>query len=340
MTRVIKCLVIALFGIVVACVAYAQFTPAPPDIHINGHTYTAAQWQANPLGTLAAIANDVNAITQLYPTGRFSPRVILLADLAMYVDPNGSDSNNCLVGNPCQTPQHAYNILRDKYDLAGYKVTVNFACGNYAGGLYDTFQLLGQTNITQLEFTGCNAGNPTQTTISGVESGADSVMQASFGGAFYVTNMKIQASVGPNGLGAVRGGRLYFSNTNFGAVPGCHVISNQHGEIKNTGNYAISGGATEHTCSITNSMNSSCPNSSACTITLSNTPAFTYFAIASDGGVLYAPNITFSGTGATGMRYIADGNGVINTFGGGATYFPGNASGCGGTACATGGQYK
>jgi hypothetical protein len=338
--RAIKSLGIALFGIVIACVAYAQFTPAPPDIHINGHTYTAAQWQANPLGTLAAIANDVNAITQLYPTGRFSPRVTLLADLAMYVDTNGSDSNNCLIGFPCQTPQHAYNVLRDKYDLAGYKVTVNLACGTYTGGLFDTFQLLGQTLVTQLEFTGCNAGNPTQTVINGVETGAESVVQASYTGAFYVTNMKIQAAVGPHGLGAVRGGKLNFNNVNFGSVPGCQVWGNQHGEIHNRGNYAISGGAGEHMCSQASSINEACSSGTTCTVTLSNTPAFTYFSYAVDVGLLYAPSMTFSGTGATGMRYYADSNGVIDTFGGGASYFPGNAAGCSGIACTTGGQYK
>jgi hypothetical protein len=40
--------------------------------------------------------------------------------------------------------------------------------------------------------------------------------------------------------------------------------------------------------------------------------------------------------GATGKRYVAELNGVINTFGGGANYFPGNVAG----TTATGGQYN
>ena len=47
-----------------------------------------------------------------------------------------------------------------------------------------------------------------------------------------------------------------------------------------------------------------------------------------------AYSITFSGS-ATGQRYNASQNSVINTYGGGASYFPGNAAG----ATATGGQY-
>lgn len=45
--------------------------------------------------------------------------------------------------------------------------------------------------------------------------------------------------------------------------------------------------------------------------------------------------MTFSGTGATGTRYVAGANAVIYTAGGGASYLPGNAGG----SVETGGQY-
>jgi hypothetical protein len=43
-----------------------------------------------------------------------------------------------------------------------------------------------------------------------------------------------------------------------------------------------------------------------------------------------------TGAGATGQRYNANQNGVINVFGGGINYFPGTVAG----AVATGGQYN
>ena len=70
------------------------------------------------------------------------------------------------------------------------------------------------------------------------------------------------------------------------------------------------------------------------TITLAGTPAFsTCFALVQVCGVLLA-NSTFSGS-ATGTRYTVTLNGVVQTFGGGASYFPGSAAG----TTATGGQY-
>jgi hypothetical protein len=59
--------------------------------------------------------------------------------------------------------------------------------------------------------------------------------------------------------------------------------------------------------------------------------------VAVNGGALQSPVTSgnvFSGA-ATGPRYSANTNGVVNSFGGGATYFPGNAVG----VLATGGQY-
>jgi hypothetical protein len=49
---------------------------------------------------------------------------------------------------------------------------------------------------------------------------------------------------------------------------------------------------------------------------------------------IYVSGATFAGS-ATGPRYVVSLNGVINTFGGGASVFPGNSAG----SIATGGQY-
>ena len=71
------------------------------------------------------------------------------------------------------------------------------------------------------------------------------------------------------------------------------------------------------------------------TVTLTGTPAFTTaYAYATTTAVIIANGCTFTG-GATGKYYDARLNAVINTVGGGATYFPGDAAG----STATGAQY-
>lgn len=71
------------------------------------------------------------------------------------------------------------------------------------------------------------------------------------------------------------------------------------------------------------------------TVTLTGTPAFSQsYVFADDTSLIRATSMTFSGS-ATGKRYDVATNGVINTNGGGATYFPGSVAG----TTATGGQY-
>ncbi len=71
-------------------------------------------------------------------------------------------------------------------------------------------------------------------------------------------------------------------------------------------------------------------------MTLTGTPVFgTAFANTTDlGMVVAAQNATFSGA-ATGQRYAANTNSVINTGGGGPTFLPGSING----AVTNGGVY-
>lgn len=69
-------------------------------------------------------------------------------------------------------------------------------------------------------------------------------------------------------------------------------------------------------------------------MTETGTPAFVNFAASLTGGEVESFGTTWTGS-ATGSRYTATLNGIINTFGAGATYFPGDSAG----STATGGQY-
>jgi len=70
-------------------------------------------------------------------------------------------------------------------------------------------------------------------------------------------------------------------------------------------------------------------------VTVSNGVGFTSaFCTVTNGGTIVVDGASFTGS-ATGQRYAAILNGVINTNGAGANFFPGNVAG----AIATGGQY-
>jgi hypothetical protein len=111
----------------------------------------------------------------------------------------------------------------------------------------------------------------------------------------------------------------------FGAAAAqFHLYATQHAHIAIAGlAYNITGGAAAHL--YVDIMGSILSQSSSPTLT--GTPAFSnQFAHADALGILFATGMTFSGS-ATGTRYLADTSAVINTAGGGANYFPGNAAG-------------
>jgi hypothetical protein len=124
----------------------------------------------------------------------------------------------------------------------------------------------------------------------------------------------------------------------FGSVgTGIHVVSADGGRTGNSFNgsyypYTISGGAAAHAYNTGSGSIFTCAVS---TVTVSGTPAFANtFCLTENNAYSNFFSPTFSGS-ATGKRYDVTSNGVINTFGGGATFLPGNVSG----TTATGGQY-
>jgi hypothetical protein len=83
-------------------------------------------------------------------------------------------------------------------------------------------------------------------------------------------------------------------------------------------------------------MSDAC-GSTGCTIVCQGSPAITTFAQVTQNSMVFAPVITFNScSGVTGTRYSAMLNSTIDTNGGGASYFPGNAAG----TTATNGVYN
>lgn len=121
----------------------------------------------------------------------------------------------------------------------------------------------------------------------------------------------------------------------FGAVNGAHMYVGGSGvNVYCSGTYTINGGGTWHVLCY-NTAGGVINLSAASTITLNSTPNFSgAFVDARYANVVIAGGLAFIG-GATGSRYNVTSNAVIDTAGGGATYFPGSIAG----ASASGGQY-
>lgn len=264
------------------------------------------------------------------PANGLNSRIRLGANLTLYVATTGSDTTNngLSAGSPFATIQHAYDVLKANYDLCGYTATIQVADGTYTAGLSCTGPLMGQAGAAGLILQG-NTGAMSNVIIS---TSVDCIT-LSGGSAMTVQYVKMITSNG-NAINVTSLSTLRIGNVNFGAAYGNHMIVSGSSKIFLIANYTISGGTTTY-AHMQAYGSASIQANGVGTVTITGTPAWGYgFAFAYDGASMYIPGITFSGS-ATGARYIASTNGVINTAGSGASYLPGSVAG----STATGGQY-
>lgn len=271
----------------------------------------------------------LKGVTSSIQTQINGKREVLTGNRTYYVRTDGNDSNNGLAntaGGAFLTLQKAYNVIVSNLDLGGMVVTVQIGDGTYTGGLSITQPWTGGGSVT---YQG-NNGTPANVLIS--TTSADCFYNSAvLPGILTIKDLKVQTTTSGRGIYQNGGGTIYYKNINFGACANEHIATDSTlGLVGCIGNYAISGGATNHLFSGKGSF-ISC---NSVTVTITNTPAFTQFAQASAASNIESTGVTFSG-GATGVRYISQLNAVINTGGGGANYFPGDSAG----STATGGQY-
>lgn len=340
-------LVVAFASLWVVSAAVAQLVINPPvsNVNINGHTYTNSMLQSNPAGWLAGVANDIGQITAAYPQGRFSPRVRLTAALDMYVDAaGGSDSNNCLTGNPCSSVQRPFDILRDGYDLAGNVVTVHLADGSYSPGLKLQTKLLGQHGHDNLILVG-NEAAPANVIIAdtgliptALDSGVGSPIFVAYGGTLSVRGVTLVS--GFRSAWAHVSGDLLLRNIRFGSAGQCHVAASTAALIRFDGDYSIFAGTNGHYCAYNGgtiiAFDPANPQRTV-HVSISNNPVFAVFAISEGLSQVYATSAVTAYTGtASGARYGVATNSIVDTAGSGASFLPGSLPG----ALATGGVYR
>lgn len=256
----------------------------------------------------------------------------LTASRTYYVRTDGSDSNNGLAntsGGAFLTIQKAIDVAA-ALDLSIYDVTIQVGAGTYSSVGNELKSIVGAGKIiivgdetTPSNVTVTQTGSPTNTQGGFYAFGVQ--------GVYSLRGMKLTSATAVGyGINISGGSRVEFQNMNFGSITTYHVRAVDGATLEVTGDYTISGGAVGHVVA-----SSSIVRCQSRTITLSGTPAFSgQFANATAAGYYIASGLTFSGS-ATGPRYSATLNGVVNTAGGGASYFPGDSAG----STATGGQY-
>ena len=253
-------------------------------------------------------------------------RIPLSANITIYVATTGNDSNDGLaVGTPKLTIQSAYDLLANKYDLRGFTATIQIADGTYGAGLNATTPLIGSSGSDGVIITG-NTGTPANVLLSM----AGACINGTGGGVgFKLQGMKF-ISTANIAIVCARAARIRYGNVVFGACSIANLYC-ANGAIEAFSSYSIIGATGQHWYATKGGF---IEPAAGITITITGTPAITFFAYATDAGIISCSGLTFSG-GATGTRYSALTNGVIDTSAGGATYLPGSIAG----STATGGQY-
>jgi len=290
---------------------------------------TASLWP----GSLAYVS-DTAKVAYSDGTVWVSLRERLAADRTYYVRTDGSDTNTGLVdsaGGAFLTWQKAIDTVTDNLDFGGY--TVSIVHGTETGTKTFTGSIL-------LNISGWAGGG--LLIIDGISSANCVLSSSSFtiftSGVFgpsplIIRNFKLTSSGDSCCLHSALGSLNFTDGMNFGSAASWHMQSHNGGSpIYVNGTNVISGGALAHFFS---SAGGVIFHEGTVSTTLTGTPAFgAAFAFATSGALIQSIAQTFVNA-ATGPRYRAELNAVINTSGSGVNYFPGNVAG----TTATGGQY-
>jgi hypothetical protein len=252
-------------------------------------------------------------------------RIKLVQNQTFYVKNDGSNTTGSgLIGNNWKTLQYAYDTICKYYDLNGYTVTIELLDANYTEGALNAAAIPHAPSGSCIVIKGQSGG----TTMSY----ASACINAAFGVNLLIQNISFASSAGAGALTS-SGKVVVSSGCTFAASSVPHIYALNGGLIQIVSGYTVSGGTNVHW--IASAGGSIVANS--ITVTTSGTPAFsTAFAYAYDIGLIECIGNTYSGTGATGSRYNAYLNAVINTGTANVNTLPGNAAG----ATSLGGQYN
>jgi hypothetical protein len=262
----------------------------------------------------------------------YTPREVLTANRTYYVRADGNNSNTGLAntsGGAFLTIQKAIDTVAT-LDTNGKNVTIQAAAGTYTAALILPYVI--GAKLGSLQIIG-DTTTPSNCLISCTSVFA-AIQSAGCGNGWYVRGFKIQTTT--TGYCVYVGDQLStisLGENEYGAVPSgySHIASRYGGRVQILTGYTISGGANNHL--LTNEAGILTLGGTF-TVTLTGTPAFSSAFVGASGlSVIEFGSTTWNGS-ATGSRYNASQNSIINTFGQSASWLPGSTAGS-----STGGIY-
>jgi hypothetical protein len=259
----------------------------------------------------------------------------LSADRNLYVATTGSNSNTGLAASAAfLTIQHAIDVAAG-LDLNGHRININVADGTYAEELLLPAGIVGgpgydfATDLNSINLVG-NTTTPANVIIGNqaAVTGLATVTVLGFG--WSIAGFRLLLENNGIGISATSGSLLYVgrlqlvshSGMQFGCLSffGSAIAFNSTLDVfgNNWGALFFNDGGTV----------------SGSAIAINNTPAWgiALISMSTMARGVFSGGCTGS---ATGKRYDVITNSVLNTGGGGASYFPGDVAG----TAATGGQY-
>ncbi len=274
---------------------------------------------------------------------RHTWREFLETNRTYYVRTDGDDGNTGLANNASgawATLTHAWKTICSTLDLAGHAVTLQLNAGTFEGGFSTYGDVTGVDSAFTSAYVPVGGGSvvikgiPGSTRIEGAAISDDASFEVAHTTetAFDFQDVIIAGDgAGAGSIYVYVYAAIYLERVSFADLSGLFgVWCFGPASIFITGASSFTGNA-EGYLYVHAGANVS---TGLQTITIVGTPTWgTAFVDVAENAYL-RPAATFSGS-ATGKRYAASLNGVINTFGAGASYLPGDVAG----TTATGGQY-
>lgn len=266
-------------------------------------------------GNSGVLAATTASFTTADETKLDGLREKLTAARTYYVDDAGSNSNNGLtIGAPFLTVQKAVDVAQT-LDTNGFDVIIAVLAGTYTAGATIAGALVGGGTLNIIGDT-TTPGNVIVNATS-----ADCFF-ATEGAIVVIRGFKLTTTTSGNCLNAAIGSYLLYGNIEFGSCAGMHINFGSESLVYTAFNCTISGGAQGH-------FHGGSPGTlitNAITITLTGTPAFSVYFAGTAGAYLTLNALNFSGS-ATGKRYLAHKNGVIDVGTTSETFLPGSVAG-------------
>jgi hypothetical protein len=304
--------------------------------------------------------SGLTGITKLYPLQTFGVKIVnsawalfdkpprwVTTGATVYVDAGaGSDTNDCLAvgAGACATSAQAMTDVSQLYDNEG-NITIQWGCGSppctYADKTFVAQQYVGKGTMT-LQGNTTTPDNIVMSCVSACNGAAFLIAQNSsqtVGGVWIIQGFKTTSSEsGQAGIFVEAGGVLvYFNSMDFGALTGSsHIVCPIQGQINSSGNYTISGGASNFA-----DIEDGCVAHFTTGVgTLTGTPAFSnaFINVHGSGSIIGTQASNFSGSASAGtQKFLCTLLGLIDT-GGTSGSLPGGMAGAptAGTLGATG----